>query len=95
MFSKADNYMNEGCFQSASSCGKYPYIGDLYLHKCLILLYILSTTGAATLVKILLNATFSDIPLTESFLCERIHCENLYENHFKRFFLVAFMFICK
>ena len=24
--------MNEGCFQSASSCGKYPYIGGLYLH---------------------------------------------------------------
>ena len=39
MFSKADNYMNEECFQSASSCGKYPYIGDLYLQKCLILLY--------------------------------------------------------
>ena len=33
MFSKADNYMNEGCFQSASSCGKYLYIGDLYLQK--------------------------------------------------------------
>ena len=32
MFSKADNYMKEGCFRSASSCGKYPYIGDLYLH---------------------------------------------------------------
>ena len=23
--------MNEGCFQSASSCGKYSYIGELYL----------------------------------------------------------------
>ena len=33
MFSKADNYMNEGCFQSASACGKYPYIGDLYLQN--------------------------------------------------------------
>ena len=33
MFSKADIYTNEGCFQSASSCGKYPYIGDLYLKK--------------------------------------------------------------
>ena len=33
MFSKADNYMNEVCFQSASSCGKYPYIGDLYQQK--------------------------------------------------------------
>ena len=32
MFSKADNYMTEGCFQSVSSCGKNPYIGDLYLH---------------------------------------------------------------
>ena len=31
MVSKPDYYMNEGCFQSASSCGKYPYIGDLYL----------------------------------------------------------------
>ena len=41
MFSKADNYMNEGCFQSVSSCGKSPYIGDLYLQNCLILLYIL------------------------------------------------------
>ena len=30
MFSKADNYMNEGYFMSATSCGKYPYIGDLY-----------------------------------------------------------------
>ena len=29
--------MNEGCFQSASSCGKYPYIGDLHLQKFLIL----------------------------------------------------------
>ena len=27
--------MNEGCFQSASSCGKYPYIGDLYLQSFL------------------------------------------------------------
>ena len=33
MFSKADNYMNEGCFQSASSCVKYPYICELYLQK--------------------------------------------------------------
>ena len=33
------------------------------------------------LVKILLDATFSGIPLTESFLCERIHSEYLYENH--------------
>ena len=33
MFSKADNYMNEECFQSASSCDKYPYIGELYLQK--------------------------------------------------------------
>ena len=32
-FSKADNYMKEGCFQSPSSCGKYPYIWDLYLQK--------------------------------------------------------------
>ena len=82
MFSKADNYMNEGCFQSASSCDKYPYIGDLYLQKILILLYILANTETAVLVKILLDATFSGIPLTESFLRERKHSENLYENHF-------------
>ena len=67
MFSKADNYMNEGYFQSASSCGKYPYIGDLYLQKILILLYILWNTEAAILVKILLDATFSGIPLTVVF----------------------------
>ena len=81
MFSKADNYMNEGCFQSASSCGKYPYIGYLYLQNILILLYILWNTEAAILVKILLDATFSGIPLTESFLHERIHSENVYEKH--------------
>ena len=23
--------MNEGCFQSVSLCGQYPYISDLYL----------------------------------------------------------------
>ena len=39
MSSKADNYMNEGCFQSASSCGKYPYIDGLYLQ---IIFYIAS-----------------------------------------------------
>ena len=33
------------------------------------------------MVKILLDATFSNIPLTESFLNELIHSENLYENH--------------
>ena len=33
--------MNEECFQSASSCGKYPFIGDLYLQNILILIYIL------------------------------------------------------
>ena len=73
--------MNEGCFQSASSCGKYPYIGDLYLQNYLILLYILRNTEAAILVKILPDATFSGILLTGSFLRERIHSENLYENH--------------
>ena len=73
--------MNEGCFQSASSCGKYPYIGNLYLQKDLMLLHNLSNTEAVILVKILLNATFSDIPLTESFFRERIHSENSYENH--------------
>ena len=72
--------MNEGCFQSASSCGKYPYIGDLYLQNVLMLLYILLNTEAVILVKILLDATFSGIPLTESFLRERTHSENSYEN---------------
>ena len=72
--------MNEGCFRSASLCGKYPYISDLYLHF-LILLYILRNTEAAILVKILHEATFSCIQLTVSILRERIHSENLYENH--------------
>ena len=81
MFSKADNYMNEGCFQPASSCGKYPYIGDLYLQKKFILLFILWNTEAAILVKIRLDATFSTIPLTESFLREQIQSEIFYENH--------------
>ena len=73
--------MIEGCFQSVSSCGKYPYIGDLYLQIFLILLHILQYTEAAILVKILLDYTFSGIPLTESFFRERIHSENLYKNH--------------
>ena len=73
--------MNEGCFQSASSCGKYPYNGNLYLQTFLILLYILWKTEAAILVKILLDATFSDIPLTETILHKRIHSENFYKNH--------------
>ena len=73
--------MNEGCFHSASSRGKYPYIGELYLQKISILLYILWNTEAVILVKILLDATFSGYPLTESFLRERMQSENLYENH--------------
>ena len=81
MFSKADNYMNQWCFQSVSSCGKYPYIGDLYLQNFLILLYILWNTEAAFLVKILLDATFSGIPLTESFLRERTRSGIFYENY--------------
>ena len=32
------------------------------------------------MVKILLDATFSGVPLTELYLRERIHSENLYEN---------------
>ena len=73
--------MNEGCFlQAASSCGKYPYIGYLYLQNILILLYILWNTEATILVKILLDATLSGIPLTESFLREQIHSKHLYEN---------------
>ena len=81
MFSKADNYMNEGFFQSASSCGKYPYIGGLYLQKILILLYIWWNSETAIIVKILLNATFSGIPLKESFLRERIHSKKIYETY--------------
>ena len=81
MFSKADKCMTERCFQYVSSWGKYPYIGDLYRKNVLILLNILWNTEAAILVKILLDDTFSGIPLTESFLRERIHSENLYENH--------------
>ena len=73
--------MNEEYFQSVLSCGKYPYIGDLYLQKMLILLYILWNTEAAISVKLLLDATFYDIPMRETFLHERIHSENLYENH--------------
>ena len=81
MFSKADNYMNEGFLQSVSLCGKYLYIGELYLQKILILIYVLWNTEAVILVKILLDATFSGISLTEPFLRERIHSENSYENH--------------
>ena len=82
MFSKADNYMNEGCFQSASLCGKYTYISDLCLQMFLVLLYILWNTEAAILAEILHEATFSGIQLIASFLRERIHSENLYESHF-------------
>ena len=78
--------MNEECFQSASSCGKYPYIGDLYLQKVLILLYVLLNNEAIILVKILLDATFSGIAMTESFLRAQIHSENLNENILQHFF---------
>ena len=55
----------------------------LVFYACifLILLNILRNTETAILVKILLDATYSDIPSTESFLRELIHSENLYENH--------------
>ena len=39
----------------------------------------LLNTEAAILVKILLDTTLSGIPLTESFLRERQHSENVYE----------------
>ena len=42
--------------------------------------------------KICLDATFSGIPLTESFLMEPINSEKLYEKSFVTFFLVALMF---
>ena len=38
------------------------------------------------MVKILLDATFSGIPLTELVLREQTHSENLYENHLYHFF---------
>ena len=38
------------------------------------------------MVKILIDATFSGILLTESFLREPIHSENLYKNHLYYFF---------
>ena len=47
--------MTEGCFHSASSCVKYPYIEDLYLQ---IFLIIASNAEAVILVKIFLDATF-------------------------------------
>ena len=77
MFLKAGNYMKEGCFQSASLCGKYQYIGDLYLQIFLILLHILRNTEAAILVYVIPDANFSCIPLTASSLRERIHSKNL------------------
>ena len=40
---------------------------------------------ASILVKIIIDATFSGIPLTESFLREQIHSENLYENDLYHF----------
>ena len=46
-----------------------------------MLLHNLWNTEAVILVKIFLDATFSGIPLTESFLRERIQSENSYENH--------------
>ena len=73
--------MTEGCFQSASSCGKYSYIGDLYLQNFLILLNILCNTEAAILVKILLDDSFSGVVLRE-----RLHSKNVYENHLLHFF---------
>ena len=73
--------MNKGCFQSASLCGKYPYISDLYLHFFWFCFIFYEKTEAAIFVRILNEATFSGIQLTMSFLRERIHGENLYENH--------------
>ena len=95
MFSKADNYMNEGCFQSASLCSKYPYIDDLYLQKKLILLNILRNTEAAILVKNLHDNTFSGIQLTASF-CVNEYIAKIYTKIICNiFFLVGLMFICK
>ena len=45
----------------------------------------LNSTETAILVKILIDATFSGISLTKSFLRERIHSEKLYRNHLQHF----------
>ena len=95
MFSRADNYMKEGCFQSVSSCGKYTYNGDLYLQNVLILLHNLWYTEAVILVKTSLMVQFL------AFHWQSRFCVNEYiaKIHTKIicniFFLVASMFICK
>ena len=61
MFSKADNYMNEGCLQSVTLCDKCLYISDLYLQIAWYCFKILWNTETAFLVKILHEATFSGI----------------------------------
>ena len=81
MFSKADNYMNEGCFSLLLLVVNIHILEIYTCKKNLTLLYILCNIEAAILIKILLDATFSDIALTESFLRERRHSENSYENH--------------
>ena len=86
MFAKADNYMNEGCFQSASLCGKYPYIGDLYLQRFLVLLYILWNTEAAILVKILPDDTFLAFHSQRRLCVNEYIAKKLYENYLSRFF---------
>ena len=55
------------------------HIFEIYTCKKLMLLHNLWNTEAVILVKTLLDATFSGIPLTESFLLERIHSENSYK----------------
>ena len=94
MFSKADNYMNEGFFQSVSSCGKNPYIGDLYLQIFLILLQILWNTEAAILVKIFLDATFCVFYWQSRFGVNE-YIAKIYTKTICNIFLVALMFICK
>ena len=73
--------MNEGCFQSASLCGKYLDIGDLYLHFFWYSFIFYEILRQPFLVNILHEATFSGIQSTASFLREQIHSENLYESH--------------
>ena len=52
----------------------------------MILLFILWNAEAAILVKILFDAIFSGIQMTKSFLRERLHSGNVYENHLLHFF---------
>ena len=51
--------------------------------------FILRNNGAAILVEFLLDATFSGVQFTWSFLRERLQCENEDENRLYKFFFAA------